>query len=519
MNPQKNRSLLVFVTLVGFIVIGYVIWQTNHLSGQLWDYDEGVWASEARLLNQGFALYREVYVPAPPLFVVTLAAGFRLFGESLETARLVSLLLSSLGLVAVALVGRKLFNGVAGVAALLFLAFSPDFYMFSRLPNGNLVSMGIVMWAIFFALLYRDTGRLKWLYLASMVASIGLFFKFVPGFMVPVLAYLVGRHHFATNQPIQKKIGKFLADGVHAAIPFFLVLIACLLVFDASAFTDQVFLHHLSGRNLGSYPPELVPSPLDPLSAAIVNSFTAIGALSWNTNILSNLIFFLINYRALTLLALLGFYPLHKTRPDNAALMLFWLAATAAMSLLHQPMFGHLFAIYLYPLALLAGVSTAWLMALLKQLVRQRPVQTRRLIATAIFAGALGAYLVGLPATLDYFSRKSAAPELPVYTGAIEALQQQTTPDDWIITDIQAIAFLADRNVPPPLAETSNMRYANNRLQTDDLKRWTEKYRPKVIITGRVFLHLTEYTNWLPQNYNLVWGDDVQRFYIYLRKD
>src|SRR5690242_12627045 len=52
--------------------------------------DEGFEVIKPFLLNQGHALYKDIWDDQPPLFTLSLAAAFKMFGSSMLTARLVA---------------------------------------------------------------------------------------------------------------------------------------------------------------------------------------------------------------------------------------------------------------------------------------------------------------------------------------------------------------------------------------------------------------------------------------------
>ncbi len=512
------RSSYYFLAILVLIVASYFVWQVNNLGGQTWNYDEGVWAMEARLLNQGYKLYQEIFLPAPPLFVVAIAIGFKLFGESMETARLISLILASTGLLAVGLIGRHIYGWGAGIVAVILLAIAPDFYLYSRVHNGTLASLSIFMWSILFGLYYYSSGKARWLYLAGLLAAVSLLLKFVPFFLLPVLGFTIVLRHFTSGQNRAQQLKSLALDFARVAAPFLAAVLVCLILFDARALVSQVFLHYLSGYQ-GMETADLV-LPIDllpPLFLSIVKMLISQGALHWPPAIRGNVSYILVNCPGLTLLGLFGIYQL-RHKASYMIFACFWLLSTVLMAFIYKPMFSHLYAIYLYPLSLLAGISVARFVRLIADLARSKP--SWAILETAVLTLLIAVYLYGLVYVFNYIRLNVRAPENPHVTEAIDIVRQSTSKSDWVISDLQSIAFSADRNVPPPLAETSSMRFKNQGLTLKQMKQWTTEYSPKIIVIGRVLRDVSKYDDWLEKSYSVIYDSrERQRLLIYKRNE
>ena len=94
--------------VLGVVVVTFLVFGAAHLDGLRWDYDEGVHAMEALLALDGLPLYSVVFSSDMPLFIGSLASAFAVFGPSIQLARLVTLLYSALGLLAIGLLAHSL---------------------------------------------------------------------------------------------------------------------------------------------------------------------------------------------------------------------------------------------------------------------------------------------------------------------------------------------------------------------------------------------------------------------------
>ena len=65
----------------------FFIWQMGHLAGYERDWDEGAYLMTAKMVEEGYRLYSEVFSAQPPLFILSLVGGFKLFGPSVSAGR------------------------------------------------------------------------------------------------------------------------------------------------------------------------------------------------------------------------------------------------------------------------------------------------------------------------------------------------------------------------------------------------------------------------------------------------
>jgi hypothetical protein len=122
-------------------------------------------------------------------------------------------------------------------------------------------------------------------------------------------------------------------------------------------------------------------------------------------------------------------------------------------------------------------------------------------------------YLVSLPGLIATNSQQLSPQERAKYQDVIHFLSEATQPNDLIITDNQWIAFVADRETPPFLSDTSNGRLKSGHLTAEELVDLTIAYQPQAILVwgGRFVDNVPSYVEWVESNYQ------VARFYGHKR--
>jgi hypothetical protein len=103
---------LVLLGLIGLLFA----WQIGNLGAHNWPYDEAGYIAVPWMVAAGHTLYTEVYSPSPPLFTLSVAAAFKVWGNSVEVGRAVIVAYSALGLLAAALLACEIRGRIAGLA-------------------------------------------------------------------------------------------------------------------------------------------------------------------------------------------------------------------------------------------------------------------------------------------------------------------------------------------------------------------------------------------------------------------
>lgn len=480
-----RADALGWVALVALLAL-YAVVALTHLAGVRWDFDEGIAASQARLMADGYSLYDPVWTDHTPGQPVLIALAFGLLGPTVAAARAVTVLHALVGLFAVAwaarVLGRRVglsagFAWLAGLTALTLLAVAPNFWWASRAAMKGVMTFGLAALAMALALSYSETGRTRWLVAASLALGLSLWVKLQMAYLVPLLLVLVVAVRL--RRPWRASLPAVARDVVVTLAGASLFLAASLLVYPPTAFVAQVWGTYQSTREAYD------------LSVAA------------NLGILSE--WLLADNAGLLALTLAGGLVVLVRRTREGLVILAWLALTIATPLQHSAVSTKIhFLPALYPMAVLSGVAVAVGIVVLAASLRQSPAGWRppTWLLLPIGLGSL-LYLGSLPHVMAInqtlliarpYENDGHVPALDeedvrnLLTGsrrtrrAIAFMQAHSRPTDFIVTDEQLYAFMAGRRVPPELAAMSSRRIQIGDLTGDDIVETFTLYEPPIVI-------------------------------------
>ncbi len=489
------------------VVLATGLVYSRWLSTVQWDPDEGILLGWAQLMGRGFRLYTDIWSDQPPGLAVSLLAGFRLFGESVESGRLVVLFYGLLAMVGAALIagllaanpspptplperergGRRETDGlisgspspilgegaggrgtspIAAIAAAILLAVVPNFFWLARSVSHDIPPIGVGTLAVAVAVLYARTGRLGWLVAAGALIGWAAWLKLTGVvFAVPMLAMAAGRL-WRVPDPKREAVRGIVALAAGAALsalPF-------VLFFDVGGSLDQAILTPLHARD------------------------------AWGSNKAYN-VGWLVQYLfqdnvGLTAVAALGGLVLLVYRSYPGAVTVGWLLLTAFILSNQEPLFPtHHLALLLPPLAALGGVGVGafWL-----------AIRMPRRVGWILVPGvvAMAVLVFNLPAQAATLADAVTNDKYTSYLKAAEWLRENTAPSDFVLADPPMIAFRSGRAQLPWLVDQSSKRIETGQLGWDATLAEIERRRPTAIVDwGSHFDKIPHFTDWLQMHY------------------
>lgn len=448
--PRETRWLV----LICFVALILRVWP---LRGASTDYDEGVYWQSLRAMANGQPLFSSVFSSQPPFFLLSVYPLYLLFGQTLTAARLAIALYSLVGVVAAYWACRRLGGTLAGLLAALLLAVDPIFLTESHTLQAEAPAVSFEILAVALAIAATNAEkrrRIGFAALSGVALGLGIMTKlFDVVAIVPVFAYLAqplaqrvlsARRQTRESEPTGSP--RLLRDmGVLWLACLAGALVAGLLValpFVASwgAAYDQVVRFHTAAARDAS------------------------GSL--RGNLLS-----VIHVRSeypLWLAALSGCAVAIWKRRWALVPIALWLLASVAVLLEQQPLFLHHMALLVPPLVMLASTSGSVLPQAGKRYAAGFDVGmiwTGRAALIVVLACVVAGVFIGVKTD----TRAARTPSANTLRLAA-ALRDLTLPSDYVVTDDQYIAGLADRNVIPQLVDTSLVRIQSGYLTASQLE-------------------------------------------------
>jgi hypothetical protein len=475
------------------------------IGGVATDYDEGVYWQSLRAMSDGHPLYTSIFYSQPPFFLLSLYPLYRFFalflGPILPAARLALVMYSTVGLVAMYVAARIIGGRLVGLLALALLALDP-FYLkesYTLQAEAPALAWALLALALVVAAMHTPrSGRRRILLVfgGGMALMLGTLVKLFDVFvLVPVILYLLAPVAASNievyrdgqrRQPMRRQ-GSFLPAVTPLLVDFGWLLAGALLAFllvllpfvgSWGTVFDQVVRYHLAasqyaGRDLYYNVVLLLQAPMEyPLIIlALVSLLVGLNRRSW-----------------------ILIPPL------------LWLLVCLAFLLRQQPLFDHDRILLVPPLILLASLVAYQFQPAASGLPRLRLSSLSTLTPEQAIAALCSGVLLVSAAVGMVGAHGDAVRPMPQASVEISsALRAATLPQDLVASDDQYIAGLADRNVPPQLVDTSQVRIRSRYLTASQLEAIITAQDVRVILfaSGRFNL-IPGFSAWVAANYTKI---------------
>jgi len=472
-HAMLRRGAWLDVGLAGSIVLAACLARLPGLDQYTISRDEGIRAEQLLLMAAGYRPCGEIFCNQGPLLFYALYPTFVLFGQTLAALRSGVVLFSLVGIAATYWVGSLVAGRPAAIVAALIVGLSPTYLKHSRLAFAEVPALAPAILAVGAALLFRRTGRDRWLVGAGLLVALSWLLKPITlAVCVPVgLAILLRPTGRRRNLAVLVAV-----TAVASGLPTLLVGLSEIL--------EQLVTFRLRSRDAEGG---------DPGS----NWSTMVAELSADS-------------RGIFLFGAAGAVVL-LTRDRRAALPLVgWALASLLLLLVHTPLRPKHVVTLIPPVALLAGagVGLAW------RAVRERRSRAWANARTVRFPAAVAglgaaAYLLSLPVVVVN-DRQLIFDPAPVtadraaywYPEVVATLRGVTGEHDVIVTDHPYLPFEARRLVPPPLVESSGSRILAKSLTSDiAIKEATRYDAAAVLLWADKLTMLRGFKAWVDRTY------------------
>lgn len=196
--PLLNKLALWFfiqgkgysVGLASIFIIGFLIRLIFAMNGGI-DMDEGIHTYDAKLIFSGLLPFRD-YMTREPYYIYLLAIFVKIFGADLITARLLSVISSSLAIIIIYLIGKNISSKKVGLISASFFALSP--FVIYNTYLGNLYGVYPLMLSLMILFTIYTIKRSNTLNLAlsGLMAGFAAHFYRITIFYFPIFGFIFG---------------------------------------------------------------------------------------------------------------------------------------------------------------------------------------------------------------------------------------------------------------------------------------------------------------------------------------
>jgi hypothetical protein len=471
---------------LGVILIGSAFMRLVRLSSVSGDLDEGIRGMQLLLMSAGFRPVQEIYSSQGPLLLDMMYPLYRLFGETLAAARLAVGVYSLIGILGAYWVARLLGGPVAGVAAAVLLMLSPTYLRSSRQALAEVPSLAPAILAVGAALAYQRSGRRAWLVLAGGLLALALAIKPIAvAAVVPVaLAALLGPR--ASLRPV------LLVGAVTAA-----VLTAIVVSTGLPELLDQMIEYRLKSREAGGWD--------------LRENWRLIQATLGREQL------------GIFALALAAALALASTSLRRALPLLAWPLASLTILLAYAPLFPKHAVILVPPLAILAGAGVGQVWQTLRARHWQGMFGAVLLTAPVLFYGWSVPAMLTLDASFMNLGPNADGERFSQSGDAAATIAALTSGGEFLVTDHPYLAVLAQRLVPPALADPSKTRVQARELTGEEIVSAADSHGARlVVLWGERLRTLRSFRTWLDEQFIPIkvygQGGDSPRVF-YTRRD
>jgi len=486
-----RRGLLALCIVALFAI---AVWMYQHTLNVPFDrdgYDEGVYWQTLRAMSAGNTLYSPTFYSQPPAFLLSIYPTYVLFGQTLGSARLGIAVVGLIGLLGALLLGKALRGSIAGLIGLALLILNPAYLLASQTIEAEGPQVAFSMLAIAFAYLWweRPQGKRGLCYasLCTLTLALSIFCKLFGLAELAPIGLLVLAHCWrviqqtrkanneAEQQTVQSTNVRRLAPLISLILGCAVFLIAIILILAPFAGVFQSFW-----------------------SEVITFHTTAIKVSSTTGNTRTIRDFLLQN--ALSYTALYGTIVALWRRDWRVVPLLVWLLALIYLLLQQAPLFAHHLVVLVPSLIGLSIMGFGPFKGSWRNITRWSYATSAICLMLVLFT-----LFTNVRADRAYYLRinkQADSNSTRVLQQAAHDLQTVTTPQQLVVTDGQFVAALADRNTPPELVDTSNVRIQTGSVTTQQVIQLASQPRVQAILfyTGR-FQNLPGFSDWVKQHF------------------
>jgi hypothetical protein len=452
-----------------------------------YDTDEGMNLMRALLHNNGFILYKDIWMDCPPLLVSLLSGLFRCFGAFVFPARFLILLFSAFLLLGVFTIVRRSQNLVSALSAIVLIAVSAHYLKLSVSVMAGLPALALAVWSVYPLLLYERSRRKAYLCISGLLLALALQTKFLAIIFLPAIIFqiMVIEKSSGAEGRVRRclsSVGLWLlsAIGVYSYISFVAVRID---------FSQMAGLY--------------IPAMKLPVKAGYLY------VLDW-----------IAKDPGIFLLAAGASFFLLKNERKFFFVPFISLACGLLVLSGHNPIWYHHRLFIAVPACWLAsfGIYKLCDMRLWQSLIRGAGFPRWRGMFVAFLLGfAFIITAAGLPAKYAALKKEVRRPFSAGQRNALVFLERHKGSSRFMVTDRPIFAFYSGLLVPPDLVTSSYKRIATGSLTAERFTQDIEQARPDLLLFARFPGLRDKVINSVREGYTLGYKDDRDSIRIYVR--
>ncbi len=466
------HTILVWAVPFGFVLLMFFVFPFRERFE--FDPDEGINAMVSLLIARGYSMYSEIWSDHPPLLPHLLAVWLRIFGSSIQTARILTLLFSTILLGAAYKILRDTWGIAYALAGALLIFLLPFYNTLSVAVMIGLPAIALAMVALLALLNWHHRKANIWLVLSAIALALSVLTKLFTGFLAPI--FLIGI--FIDQKQDQPKIeswARLLGPAIIWSVAFTSVLLGIGLLLIKPDNLPQFFGIHLAARQVEHY-------------LNLPKSYTLLGYLreSW----------------PVFLLALVGCILTISKRKWLSLYLVAWTAIGYLLLNLQVPVWYHHQLLITIPAAMLAGIAIGEGFHSISSIYHSRHILSLQgLLLLAILIG-FGLVLISrVPTTISEFNQPDMLLERERLF--LTRMSNHAPETQWVVTDMPMYAYWIGASVPPPVVALSEKRLITGELTEDQIVDIVEEYKPEQVLIGR--FDFPKLKGYLEQDYKLLY--------------
>jgi hypothetical protein len=476
----RSRASLWWPAAVALVLMAAASFEYAGLGNYDPSYDSGVYLESARMIRRGYSEYGAVFSSQPPLWLPLLRFSFYLWGESFFAGQVLMATARMITIAAVIAAVTQLEGRLAALLAAALFTLAPVELNCSHEVIAEAPSVAFAAVAMAAAICYSYGGRRVWLVGAAVAITCSILTKLFGLYTLPAILLLVIARCSRAPMPDRRARVQGLTNDILiiGAISLGAIVVLAPAAGLQKVWDEAVRFHW---RAAG-------------VSEGMTADNWQMVHRAWPSANFQWIIF------ALSALCLFGGW-------QGLVVFVWWVCILIGL-LSHRPLFMH-HLLALIPAAAVAaafGWGQLWKWSL--DWCRATSLSLRVLgMGSAALCLTLAALLVvQLWNEVWRYKSSLSLTSLQTITAAelaAEQLHRLTARGDLVLTDAQGIAFLAQRDVPPGLTDTSFKRIAAGYLSARQVIEESERYHvwAALLWTGRLN-QMPEVSAWVRKHFS-----------------